>query len=104
ENCQAMKNFLLTLFTALLLSSSFSLAAEPEDHDNSPVKIEILTENHAIKQGEPFTVALHFDLEDSWHTYWKNPGDSGMPAEIEWKLPQGFRVNATHWQAPNRFI
>ncbi len=98
-----MKNFLLSLFTALILSSSILLSADVEDQDNSPVKIEMLSEPQVIKQGESFCLALRFDLEENWHTYWKNPGDSGMPAEIEWKLPQGFKVHATHWQAPIRF-
>jgi thiol:disulfide interchange protein DsbD len=37
-----------------------------------------------------------------WHTYWKNPGDSGMPTTIEWQLPEGWSANPIDWPAPTR--
>jgi thiol:disulfide interchange protein DsbD len=36
-----------------------------------------------------------------WHTYWQNPGDSGLPTTIEWKLPAGVTAGPIQWPAPH---
>jgi thiol:disulfide interchange protein DsbD len=41
-------------------------------------------------------------LEDGWHTYWINPGDSGEAPRIEWHLPAGFEAGAIQWPYPER--
>ena len=30
------------------------------------------------------------DMQENWHTYWKNPGDSGGPIKVKWdtKIPK----------------
>jgi len=71
--------------------------------DQEPVHIEILHENATIEEGKPFSLIVRLNIDDKWHTYWKNPGDSGMPVSIDWTLPEGFEVKAIHWQAPERF-
>ena len=35
-----------------------------------------------------------------WHTYWKYPGDAGIPTEIKWKLPPGWKVGEIQWPIP----
>ena len=40
-------------------------------------------------------------MADGWHTYWRNPGDSGLPTTIAWKLPDGVGVGAIQWPAPH---
>jgi DsbC/DsbD-like thiol-disulfide interchange protein len=37
-----------------------------------------------------------------WHTYWRNPGDSGLPTELQWKLPTGMMAGPLVWPAPRR--
>lgn len=41
-------------------------------------------------------------MKKGWHTYWKNPGDSGLPTKIDWKLPDGFVAGPIEWPAPDR--
>jgi thiol:disulfide interchange protein/DsbC/DsbD-like thiol-disulfide interchange protein len=48
------------------------------------------------------TVALRLKMEKHWHTYWRNPGDSGLPTRITWTLPQGFSAGPIQWPAPRR--
>ena len=43
----------------------------------------------ALVPGETNTVALRLKIRDRWHTYWRNPGDSGLPTTLDWKLPAG---------------
>ncbi|MBF0547988.1 MAG: hypothetical protein HQM08_26360 [Candidatus Riflebacteria bacterium] len=42
-------------------------------------------------------------MQEKWHTYWKNPGDSGMPPSINVILPDGFKAGEIQWPVPSRF-
>jgi len=64
--------------------------------------VELVAERDALVPGGTTELALHFDLEDHWHVYWKNPGASGLPLEIEWELPEGYEVGEIRWPAPER--
>ena len=67
------------------------------------VRAELLAEASAIKPGEPFWVGLRQTIRPKWHTYWKNPGDSGLPTEITWKLPDGAKAGPIVWPRPHLF-
>jgi thiol:disulfide interchange protein DsbD len=47
-----------------------------------------------------FSVFLRLKMDPHWHTYWVNPGDSGLPTRITWTLPDGFIADAITWPAP----
>ena len=58
-------------------------------------KTEIINTGHAevslIKdtyQENQFIVGIKMDMQKDWHTYWKNPGDSGGPIEVQWSYNQ----------------
>ena len=40
------------------------------------------------------------DMQDHWHTYWKNSGDSGGPMKITWEMPEGFQASEILWPSP----
>jgi thiol:disulfide interchange protein DsbD len=63
----------------------------------------LVPESTSIQPGKPFTIALRISLENGWHTYWRNPGDSGYPVRLTWKLPAGFKAGPIQWPAPSRF-
>ena len=58
------------------------------------VRAELISEVSQVKPGEPFWVALRLTIRPHWHTYWKNPGDSGLPTEINWTLPAGVKADS----------
>jgi thiol:disulfide interchange protein DsbD len=47
-------------------------------------------------------VGLRFQLDPGWHIYWTNPGDSGEPPKVTWRLPSGFQAGDLHFPAPHR--
>ena len=53
------------------------------------VKARLISEVDAIAPGQSVWVALELDIRDGWHTYWRNPGDSGQATELRWTLPAG---------------
>src|SRR5690606_37719654 len=64
------------------------------------VIVDLKSENARIAPGVPFWVMVHFMPEEGWHTYWKNPGDSGLAPVLEWKLPAGWQTGDVLFGAP----
>ena len=64
------------------------------------VKVDLIAEPAAIRAGEPFWVGIRLKMQEHWHTYWRNPGDSGEPTSVTWRLPQGFAAGELAWPAP----
>jgi DsbC/DsbD-like thiol-disulfide interchange protein len=85
---------------ALIVGSSAALAAPPASRH---VQAELVSEVESIRAGERFWVALHLKMDPEWHTYWKNPGDSGLPSRLTWKLPAGFTAGEIEWPYPKTF-
>jgi thiol:disulfide interchange protein/DsbC/DsbD-like thiol-disulfide interchange protein len=85
--------------SALMAALAFNAAAAgPVKTEH--VQAELVSERTALVPGKPVTVALRLKMADGWHTYWRNPGDSGLPTTITWKLPDGVGVGAIQWPAP----
>ena len=66
------------------------------------VRSELVSEVATVKPGEPFWVGLRQTLRPKWHTYWKNPGDSGLPTTLQWTLPTGVQAGPIEWPTPKR--
>lgn len=68
------------------------------------VKARLLSEQESIAPGQSIWVALELDIRDGWHTYWRNPGDSGQATQISWSLPPGLTAGDIQWTTPHRFV
>jgi DsbC/DsbD-like thiol-disulfide interchange protein/cytochrome c biogenesis protein CcdA len=78
-------------------------ALAPPVHQTENVRSELISARAAVAPGERFWVALRQTIRSGWHTYWENPGDSGLPAQFAWTLPEGAAAGAIQWPAPQRF-
>lgn len=66
------------------------------------VEAELVSEQDALVPGQPTWVALRTKIEPHWHTYWVNPGESGLPVTVTWKLPPGFEAGPLNYPLPQR--
>jgi thiol:disulfide interchange protein/DsbC/DsbD-like thiol-disulfide interchange protein len=64
------------------------------------VEAELVSERTALVPGQTTTVALRLKMQEGWHTYWQNPGDSGLPTTLAWTLPTGVTAGPLQWPAP----
>ena len=64
------------------------------------VKASLMADTTAFVPGRPFMVGLLLRMAPGWHTYWKFSGDAGLPTEIKWKLPSGWKVGEIEWPIP----
>jgi len=68
------------------------------------VKAELLADTNAIVPGKSFTIGLLLRMAPGWHTYWAFSGDAGLPTELKWKLPSGWKVGEIQWPIPLKTI
>lgn len=68
------------------------------------VRPELLADTNAIVPGKPFTVGVLLRMAPGWHTYWKFSGDAGLPTELKWKLPPGWKIGDIQWPIPLKTV
>tara|TARA_R110002096_G_scaffold124149_6_gene268560 strand:- start:285 stop:2426 length:2142 start_codon:yes stop_codon:yes gene_type:complete len=87
----------LALFAGLASTAS----AQPAWASSDPiVEAQLVSDRSVVAPGEVFHLGLHQVMPDGWHTYWRNPGDNGLPTEIRWDVPAGVTIGAIEWPAP----
>ena len=87
---------------AVLLCLTWLTPAQAQTVRADHVALDISLER-AVSPGTTAWVAIRQTIEPGWHTYWRNPGDSGLATSIAWTLPQGVTARAPLWPAPERF-
>lgn len=65
------------------------------------VDVGLHSSRAAVAPGETFTIVLRQTINEGWHTYWRNPGDSGEATTLTWTLPAGWRAGEIQWPAPH---
>ncbi len=104
ETLRRVTRLLSGLAAALLLA--LPAAAQPTAAPPAKsVKTEHVTstlapESSAAAPGGVFYVAVRQAMAPGWHTYWRNPGDSGEPTTVKWTLPSGWSAGDIVWPAP----
>lgn len=106
-----MKRWLCLLFAVLLLAfnAGAALASRPDWFGlqdgkifaSKHVRAELVAyAPQGIVAGADAWFGLKIKHEPDWHTYWKNPGDVGVPTQLEWVLPEGISVSEILWPTP----
>lgn len=68
----------------------------------SLVRAELVCDVTAVEPGKPFRLGVLYHIKRGWHIYWRNPGDSGVPTNVTFKLPSGWTAGELQWPAPQR--
>ena len=85
---------------SILLFFSFFGSADPVDTGHA--RISLIKDHSDFVPGTSINMGLKVSMDKGWHTYWKNPGDSGGPIEVDWDLPEGFSVSDIKWPLPEK--
>ena len=105
----AATSLLLLLFLQLLALPVSALGSDQDSAQGaSKVALEyttasLLSEYEQIDGEQNIWLLFQLDIRPGWHTYWKNPGDSGLAPRLDWTLPQGVSASSIHWQPPHRY-
>lgn len=86
-----------------VLPASARVRPPPAGEQTHPVEARLLVRPEAAGRGDTVQVAVHLAQDPEWHTYWRTPGDIGLPTTLTWTLPTGVSAGARHWPVPERF-
>jgi thiol:disulfide interchange protein/DsbC/DsbD-like thiol-disulfide interchange protein len=67
------------------------------------LEVEWVADRVAAAPGETLWLALRLKHDAGWHTYWQNPGDSGLPTTLSVEGPPGVQFGPLQWPLPTRF-
>jgi len=91
---------LLLVFACALLSGWAGAAPSVETgHARASLLVHA---PEGVKAGGTVWLGLRIEHQPHWHTYWRNPGDSGLPTTLAWTLPAGFNASEIAWPTPKQ--
>jgi thiol:disulfide interchange protein DsbD len=79
------------------------LAAGPTLAQTTTTRASLLLAAEAARPGDTVMAAVRLQMARGWHTYWRNPGESGKATEIVWKLPAGVTAGEIQWPPPETY-
>lgn len=103
DDC-VFKNMRLTFLIIFgLISSLLEPVIFAQTRDGQQlVTAELISD--AVNTEKPFAVGIRFTLQPEWYLYWKNPGDAGLPIEVQWELPPGWKAGDVQLPTPSKFV
>lgn len=91
------------LAPALFAFAALPVLAQEEDAGERPLEAELVAQHAALRPGADALLGLRLRHAPHWHSYWINPGDSGLPTRLAWQVPQGWRASDIEWPLPRRY-
>ncbi len=91
-------------FAATLLASSLALEARAQDASpwqrdgHSAVRLLAGSRSGPVLMG-----GIAFQLQPGWKTYWRTPGDSGVPPRFDFSKSENIEAVTVLWPAPMKF-
>lgn len=90
---------LLVALLCLALAPARAQTGQPNH-----IRAELVAESLSPAPGKRTMLALSFTPQPGWHGYWKNPGDAGIDARLEWRLPKGVKLGAPRYPVPEKLM
>ena len=92
------------VFALSIMGARDAGAAVSDVHTSPAVEARIITAENGIAAGaRSVSAALDLELRAGWKTYWRSPGEVGIPPEIDWSESENVKEAEILWPAPKRF-
>ena len=100
ENLKTLASRAMALLVVCGLAFDVSVWGDPVRTNYS--RAELIAEQASIPaDGGVVTLGIRIEPDPTWHAYWTNPGDAGLPATMRWSLPDGFSASELRFPAPH---
>jgi thiol:disulfide interchange protein/DsbC/DsbD-like thiol-disulfide interchange protein len=66
--------------------------------------VRAVADVRSLRPGGMFTVGVLVAMRPGWHTYWSNPGESGIATSVAWDLPSAIEAGPIQWPLPEKNI
>lgn len=80
-----------------------AIAADSAWVDNQDSQIRLVSAQSAVGDGDSVSVGVQIRLAPGWKTYWRDPGDAGLPPRLDWTGSRNVAAAEIAWPAPKRF-
>ena len=84
------------------LGAIFWLTLAGASAEAAHTQATLVLASDVARPGDTVLAGIHLRMDSGWHTYWQNPGASGMPSTIDWKLPSGITAASPQWPIPEK--
>ena len=88
---------------ALVLGAAVHAAESPPTRGETASARLVVAQDGVAPDAARLSAGLHVELEPGWKTYWRSPGEVGLPPELDWSGSRNVADVAMHWPAPTRF-
>lgn len=90
----------LNIFGVILLGMGLAMSAAGE----TTTKVSLVLSAETARPGDTVMAGIHLRMQPRWHTYWVNPGDSGLATKLDWILPGGVTAGNIQWPVPDKLV
>ena len=95
-----MTSFFRFLVSVFVLSLAVALPAHAAEGHSDHIKARLIAESATVAPGGQILVGLDYEAVKGWHTYWINPGDTGLAPKVTWNLPDHVTAGDIQWPTP----
>ena len=81
-------------------------AAEPSASDwvrEEQVELRLIAAQTAVGDAGEVRLGVQFRLAPGWKTYWRSPGDAGLPMRLDWSGSRNLEAVELRWPVPERY-
>ena len=95
---------MIRLLIAIVVASCWhpASALESPAASGNAVTATLITAEDGVS-GPVLSAGLHLELEPGWKTYWRTPGEVGLPPELDWSASENVASVEMAYPAPTRF-
>ena len=98
----ARLRFLALALAALAVASEARAATSPWAR-TPEAAVRLVSASEAVGSLDRLRLGLEFELAPGWKTYWRSPGDGGLPPALDWAGSGNLGEASLYWPAPARF-
>ena len=95
----------ISIFVIVAIGSLFQLSFAQSQSSTATgphIRVALISEYTQLIPGQSQYLAVHMQPDDDWHTYWRNPGDSGEPPSITWSSSADLQFGSIQWPLPEQ--
>jgi thiol:disulfide interchange protein DsbD len=94
--------WIAAIFGMFAMLAAVPSVAASNSADAKHLRVQLVFPQTQLSASAPNKAGLYFKLEQGWHVYWLNAGDSGEPPHVKWTLPEGVAAGPLQFPAPTR--
>ncbi|MBQ7285813.1 MAG: hypothetical protein IJW72_06135, partial [Alphaproteobacteria bacterium] len=98
-----MKFIKALVIGCMVLAAPFKVQALELSQQTDNVDVKLISSFEEINPNQNIEFIIRFEMKNGWHIFAQNPGEIGMPTQVEWELPHGYEILETSWSKDKPF-